>query len=95
MKPILNIGALSYFFFIIFAAVYGYKEYIPTYMLVMQSLIAIAFFICLNLSLKIITIWQLLFVVLFVFVLAFRVGYCYIIDVDVTFCLIVWDFEGG
>ncbi|EQJ54783.1 hypothetical protein QSI_2765 [Clostridioides difficile P28] len=37
----------------------------------------------------------LLFVVLFVFVLAFRVGYCYIIDVDVTFCLIVWDFEGG
>jgi hypothetical protein len=65
VKPILNIGALSYFFFIIFAAVYGYKEYIPTYMLVMQSLIAIAFFICLNLSLKIITIWQLLFVVLF------------------------------
>ena len=39
--------------------------------------------------------FMLLFVVLFEFTLAFNVGYCYIIDVGVTFCLNIWDFEGG
>lgn len=74
MKALIHINIYIYILFLIVSAIYGYKEYIPTFMLVMQSFIAFVFFICVKASLKIVNIkqqlgWVFFYTLIFSFLL--------------------------